>query len=219
MQISPVTLEGQHVRLEPLSTAHAEALIMAASDGELWNSTVTVVPDRATMAAYIEAALYGQSLGKELPFVIVRKSGTGVRPVNQAQRVTSPGNIVGTTRFYDIVTADRKAAIGYTWLAKSAQRTTVNTEAKLLLLTHAFDNWGCVRVELITDVLNQQSRAAILRLGAKQEGILRNHMILPSGRIRDSVCFSIIDSEWAEVEARLVAKLDSAFASLRLGVK
>jgi len=155
---------------------------------------------------------------------MVRKSGTGVPPVDQAQRqsgtgVPPAGKIVGTTRFYDIVTADRKVAIGYTWLAKSAQRTPVNTEAKLLLLTHAFDNWGCVRVELITDVLNQQSRAAILRLGAKQEGILRNHMILPSGRIRDSVCFSIIDSEWPDVKARLAAKLDSAFASLRLGVK
>ena len=198
MEIASITLEGQHVRLEPLSLAHSEPLIEAASDGELWNSTVTVVPDRSTMAAYIEAALYEQSLGKELAFVIIRKSGTGVPSVDK---------IVGTTRFYDIVTADRKVAIGYTWLAKSAQRTPVNTEAKLLLLTHAFDNWGCVRVELITDVLNQQSRAAILRLGAKQEGILRNHMILPSGRIRDSVCFSIIDSEWPEVKARLTAKL------------
>src|SRR5436309_382257 len=210
MEIASITLEGQHVRLEPLSLEHREPLIDAASDGELWNSTVTVVPDRSIMAAYIEAALYGQSLGDELPFVIIRKSGTGVAPV---------GKIVGTTRFYDIVTADRKVAIGYTWLAKTAQRTPVNTEAKLLLLTHAFDNWGCVRVELITDVLNQQSRAAILRLGAKQEGILRNHMILPSGRIRDSVCFSIIDSEWPEVKARLVAKLNSGFAPLRLGVK
>ena len=198
MEIASITLEGQHVRLEPLSLEHREPLIDAASDGELWNSTVTVVPDRSTMAAYIEAALYGQSLEKELPFVIIRKSETGVPPV---------GKIVGTTRFYDIVTADRKVAIGYTWLAKSAQRTPVNTEAKLLLLTHAFDNWGCVRVELITDVLNEQSRAAILRLGAKQEGILRSHMILPSGRIRDSVCFSIIDSEWPEVKARLLAKL------------
>lgn len=192
MEVSPVTLEGQHVRLEPLSLQHEEALNIAAADGELWNSAVTIVPDRAAMVAYIEVALHGQSLEKELPFVIIRKAS---------------GNIVGTTRFYDIEATHRKVTIGYTWLAKSAQRTSINTEAKLLLLTHAFDVWKCVRVELVTDVLNAQSRAAILRLGAKQEGILRNHMILPSGRIRDSVCFSIIDTEWPEVKARLVEKL------------
>src|SRR5207302_4104649 len=108
---------------------------------------------------------------------------------------------------YEIFPNDQKCAIGYTWLAKSAQRTSINTEAKLLLLTHAFEAWKCVRVELITDVRNEQSRAAILRLGAKQEGILRKHLILPSGRVRDSVFFSIIDDEWPEVKARLMAKL------------
>jgi RimJ/RimL family protein N-acetyltransferase len=100
-----------------------------------------------------------------------------------------------------------RAAIGYTWLSLSAQRTAVNTEAKLLLLTHAFEFWKCIRVELITDVLNQQSRDAILRLGATQEGILRNHMLMPNGRIRDSVCFSIIAAEWPEVKAGLAARL------------
>jgi RimJ/RimL family protein N-acetyltransferase len=114
---------------------------------------------------------------------------------------------VGTTRFYEIEPNDRRAAIGYTWLSASAQRTAINTEAKLLLLTHAFEHWQCIRVEFITDVLNQQSRAAILRLGAKQEGILRNHMIMPDGRIRDSVCFSIIAEEWPEVRTRLKSKL------------
>jgi RimJ/RimL family protein N-acetyltransferase len=193
VDVSPVTLEGQQVRLEPLALEHEEALNMAAADGELWNSTVTIVPNRAAMADYIEVALRGQSLGKELAFAIIRKAS---------------GNIVGTTRFYDIDSTHRKVTIGYTWLGKSAQRTAVNTEAKLLLLTHAFEHWNCVRVELVTDVLNVQSRAAILRLGARQEGILRNHMILPSGRIRDSVCFSIIDSEWPDVKARLTAKLD-----------
>ena len=193
MRISPVTLEGRHVRLEPLLAEHEEALIAAASDGELWNSTVTIVPTRATMAAYIEAALHGQAQGRELPLVIVQKTS---------------GEIVGTTRFYEIEPNDRRCAIGYTWLSKSTQRTAVNTESKLLLLTHAFEHWRCIRVELITDVLNQQSRAAILRLGAKQEGILRNHMIMPGGRIRDSVCFSIIAPEWPEVKARLEAKLD-----------
>jgi N-acetyltransferase len=195
MESSPVTLEGQHVRLEPLSLAHEAALITAASDGELWNSTVTIVPSSpATMIDYLQAALDGQKRGDELPFVIIRKTAGG-------------GSVVGTTRFYYLRPADRTAAIGYTWLAKSAQRTAVNTECKLLLLTHAFETWKCVRVELITDVLNEQSRAAILRLGAKQEGILRKHLILPSGRVRDSVVFSIIDDEWLEVKARLRDRL------------
>jgi RimJ/RimL family protein N-acetyltransferase len=192
MQIYPVTLAGHHVRLEPLSTAHAESLIAAAGDGELWNSTVTLVPSRENVGEYIDAALQGQANGRELPFVIMRKSSD---------------TLVGTTRFYDIERNDRRVAIGYTWLARSAQRSAINTEAKLLLLTHAFENWHCVRVELITDFLNEQSRAAILRLGAKQEGVLRNHMIMPGGRIRDSVCFSIIEAEWPEVKIRLFARL------------
>ncbi len=183
--------------------AHADRLINAASDGELWNSRVTIVPSApAKMIDYIQAALDGQAAGKELPFVIIRKSGTGVPPV------TASNAVVGTTRFYEIVRTDRRAAIGYTWLSKSAQRTSVNTESKLLLLTHAFEHWRCVRVELITDVLNQQSRTAILRLGAKQEGILRSHMIMPNGRIRDSIFFSIIAEEWPEVRARIKSKLE-----------
>ena len=194
VNISPITLEGRHVVLSPLTHAHAELLVAAASDGELWNTTVTIIPDSNGITSYIEAALAGQSRGKELPFVIINKSSN---------------EVVGTTRFYEIRSNDRAAAIGYTWLAKSAQRTLINTEAKLLLLTHAFETWQCVRVELITDVLNEQSRAAILRLGAKQEGILRRHLTLPSGRIRDSVVFSIIDSEWPEVKARLAAGLEA----------
>lgn len=192
MEISPITLEGQHVRLEPLTQAHAEPLIAAAGDGELWNTQVTIIPESAGMKDYIQTALDGQSRGSELPFVIISKLS------NQ---------IVGTTRFYEIFPADRRAAIGYTWLAKSAQRTPINTEAKLLLLTHAFKTWKCVRVELVTDVLNEQSRAAILRLGAKQEGILRKHLILPSGRVRDSVVFSIVDDEWPEVKERIEKRL------------
>ena len=194
MEISPVTLEGQHTRLEPLSPAHEEPLIAAAGEDELWNSIVTVVPSRDTMAEYIEAALTAQAQGTELPFVIIQKAS---------------GRVVGTTRFYYIQPQQRNAAIGYTWVATSAQRTAVNTEAKLLLLTHAFDHWRCVRIEFITDVLNQQSRAAILRLGARQEGILRKHLIMPNGRIRDSVCFSIIAEEWPEVKTNLTTKLNS----------
>ena len=209
MEISPVTLEGRHVRLEPLLQLHEESLIAAASDGELWNSTVTIVPTRATMATYIEAALHGQAQGRELPFVIIRKSGTGVPPVIHGQDARTSGEVVGTTRFYEIEAKDRRVAIGYTWLSKSTQRTAVNTESKLLLLTHAFEDWRCIRVELITDVLNQQSRTAILRLGAKEEGVLRRHMIMPNGRIRDSVVFSIIKEEWPAVKARLAAKLEA----------
>jgi len=194
VDISPVTLEGQYVVLSPLTLGHEETLTAAAGDGEVWKTTVTIIPDAAGMKSYVEAALFGQSLGKELPFIIIRKSS---------------GEVVGTTRFYDIDVHDRRAAIGYTWLAQSAQRTAINTETKLLLLTHAFEIWRCVRVELITDVLNEQSRAAILRLGAKQEGILRKHMILPSGRVRDSVVFSIIDDEWPGVKTALAAKLSS----------
>jgi len=194
MDVSPVTLEGQHVRLEPLAPAHAAPLVAAAADGELWKTSFTIIPDSAGINGYIEAALNGLAVGKELPFVTINKASN---------------EIVGTTRFYDISAPDRKAAIGYTWLSQSTQRTAINTEAKLLLLTHAFEVWRCVRVELITDVLNAQSRAAILRLGARQEGILRNHLTLPSGRIRDSVLFSIIDSEWPEVKANLTAKLRS----------
>lgn len=192
MEISPVILEGHDVRLEPLRADHAEALIAAANDGELWKSTVTIVPSRATMADYLSSALTAQAQGRELPFVIISKAA---------------GQIVGTTRFYNIEREHRTVEIGYTWLAATAQRTVVNTEAKFLLLQHAFETLRCIRVALITDALNQQSQKAILRLGAKQEGTLRNHMIMPDGRYRDSVCFSIIEAEWPEVREMLTAKL------------
>jgi RimJ/RimL family protein N-acetyltransferase len=192
MEVSPVILEGQHVRLEPLSLAHQEALIAAAGDGELWNSTVTIVPSRETIASYIGTALNAQAQGHALPFVIIRKES---------------GLVVGCTRFFHIERDHRRVEIGYTWLSAGAQRTSINTEAKLLLLTHAFEFWRCIRVEFFTDFLNHQSRTAILRLGAKQEGILRNHMIMPSGRYRDSVCFSITEAEWPDVRARLKGKL------------
>ena len=192
MEIEPVILEGRHVRLEPLTEAYAEALINASDDGQLWKSNMTIVPSRETMGDYLETALAAQANGRELPFVIVRK------PL---------GQVVGSTRFYNIERKDRNAEIGYTWISASAQRTAVNTEAKLLLLTHAFEVWRCIRVSFITDVLNQQSRTAILRLGAKEEGVLRNHLIMPGERYRDSVMFSIIEAEWPEVKAGLEARL------------
>ncbi len=185
------------MRLEPLSFAHQEPLNAAAADGELWNTPVTIIPRPDGMKGYIQFALDGLADGNQLPFVIIRKD-----PNAQDQ-------VVGSTRYYEVFPKDRKCAIGYTWLSRSAQRTPINTECKLLLLTHAFETWNCVRVELITDVLNEQSRTAILRLGAKQEGILRKHLILPSGRVRDSVFFSITDDEWPEVKAKLEAKLQS----------
>lgn len=192
MKVTPTVIEGQHVRLEPLTREHAGSLVRAAGDGEIWKSDVTIVPSADSIHQYIEDALRGLERGTELPFAIASKA---------------TGDVVGTTRFYEIVPADRRVAIGYTWLARSAQRTPVNTETKLLLLEYAFDYWKCIRVEFITDVLNEQSRAAILRLGAKQEGILRNHIIMPSGRIRDSVFFSVIAEEWPEVRADLERKL------------
>jgi RimJ/RimL family protein N-acetyltransferase len=192
MEILPETLEGPHVRLEPLSTSHEESLRSAAGDGELWNSTVTIVPSRETISAYIAAALRGQMEGNTLPFAVIRNAS---------------GCVVGSTRFFHIDRDHRRVEIGYTWLAASTQRSEVNTESKLLMLAHAFERWNCIRVEFVTDILNVQSRTAILRLGAKEEGVLRNHMIMPSGRYRDSVCFSIIEAEWAEIKSRLEARL------------
>jgi RimJ/RimL family protein N-acetyltransferase len=192
--IEPVTLTGRHVRLEPLSLAHQDALLEAASDGELWKLPYTIVPGKETIAEYIGRTLRAQELGIEQPFAIVD---------------LARNQIVGSTRYTVIDEANRKVEIGYTWLAHSAQRTPINTEAKYLLLRHAFENLHCIRVELITDVLNERSRAAILRIGATQEGILRNHMIMPNGRYRDSVCFSIIESEWPVVRDRLLERLNS----------
>jgi RimJ/RimL family protein N-acetyltransferase len=167
-------------------------LLAAAADGELWKLEITVVPNRATISDYLSTALRGQQQGRELPFVI---------------RYRASGTVCGMTRYRNMEPVHRRLRIGSTWLAKRWQKTVVNTEAKFLLLSHAFETWHTIRVELLTDVLNTQSRAAIERLGAKQEGILRNHMRMPSGRLRDSVCYSIIESEWPEVKRNLCAKL------------
>jgi N-acetyltransferase len=193
MKATPITLDGHHVQLRPLLLSDKELLVAAANDGELWRSSVTVVPTYATIDSYIGAALDAQERGSEIPFVIVRKGSD---------------QIVGSTRYYGIEQMHRRLEIGYTWLAASAQRTPVNTEAKLLLLTHAFEALRAVRVGFITDVLNLESRTAILRIGAKEEGILRNHMIMPDGRCRDSVFYGITCSEWPEIKAALAAKLE-----------
>ncbi|WP_321918831.1 GNAT family N-acetyltransferase [Burkholderia cepacia] len=185
-------LTGERVELRPFERSDRQALLDAAADGLLWNLKVTVVPGPDTIDAYIDTALQGRSAGTVMPFTIVDRAS---------------GRAIGSTRFWKIDRKNRKLEIGHTWLSESAQRTRANTEAKWLLLGYAFDVLQCVRVQFTTDELNEQSRAAILRLGAKQEGIVRHERIMPDGRKRNSVRFSIIDDEWPEVRARLMAKL------------
>ncbi|RXV67781.1 N-acetyltransferase [Burkholderia stabilis] len=186
------TLTGERIELRPLDASDRQALLDAAADGQLWNLKVTAVPSAETVDAYIDTALKGRAAGTVMPFVIVDRAS---------------GRVIGSTRFWKIDRTHRKLEIGHTWLSESAQRTRANTEAKWLLLTYAFDTLHCVRVQFTTDELNEKSRAAILRLGAKQEGIVRHERIMPDGRKRNSVRFSIIDDEWPEVSARLAAKL------------
>ncbi|VTU22858.1 Putative ribosomal N-acetyltransferase YdaF [Variovorax sp. SRS16] len=186
------TLTGDTVELRPLRAEDRQALLAAAADGELWNSKLTVIPGPGTVDAYIDAALAGREAGTVMPFAIVLRRN---------------GRVVGSTRFWKIDAVHRKLEIGSTWLSASMQRTGVNTEAKLLLLTHAFEALDSVRVQFTTDELNERSRAAILRLGAKQEGIVRNERIMPDGRKRNSVRFSIIDAEWPGVKAALTKKM------------
>ena len=190
--LEPPILTGERVELRPLDSSDRQALLDAAADGQLWNLKVTVVPGPDTIDAYIDTALQGRSAGTVMPFAIVDRAS---------------GRVIGSTRFWKIDRKNRKLEIGHTWLSESAQRTRANTEAKWLLLGYAFDVLQCVRVQFTTDELNEKSRAAILRLGAKQEGIVRHERIMPDGRKRNSVRFSIIDDEWPEVRARLLAKL------------
>ncbi|SPB17676.1 N-acetyltransferase GCN5 [Caballeronia novacaledonica] len=187
------TLTGHRTQLRPLQQADRGALLDAAADGELWNLSVTVVPNEATIDRYLDTALAGRDAGTVMPFAIVR---------------ADDARVVGSTRFWKIDRANRKLEIGHTWLAASTQRTGINTEAKYLLLTHAFETMHCVRVQFTTDELNEKSRAAILGIGAKQEGIVRHERIMPDGRKRNSVRFSIIDDEWPGVKAMLLARLN-----------
>jgi RimJ/RimL family protein N-acetyltransferase len=186
--LKPPTLIGNQIELRPLQPDHREAMLSAAADGELWNLKVTAVPSARTIDSYIATAVAGRDAGSMLPFVIVQQAS---------------GRIIGSTRFWKIDRANRKMEIGHTWLSQSVQRTGVNTEAKYLLLGYAFEVLQAVRVQFTTDELNDKSRAAILRIGAKQEGIVRHERIMPDGRKRNSVRFSIIDDEWCEVKARL----------------
>jgi RimJ/RimL family protein N-acetyltransferase len=194
MVVFPVMLEGVHVRLEPLAKAHLAGLAEVGLDEELWRWIPVPVRTVDEMAAYLETALGEQERGVSLPFAIVEKA---------------TGRAIGSTRYGNIDRTHHRLEIGWTWVARNWQRTAMNTEAKYLLLKHAFELLGCMRVELKTDSLNERSRAAILRIGAREEGIFRNHMITANGRIRHSVYFSIIDSEWPAVRARLESVLNS----------
>jgi N-acetyltransferase len=192
MEIQPITLEGRRVRLEPLGLAHFEQLCEAGLDFDLWRWTPQNVRAPEDMRAYIEQALEEQARGISLPFATIDQAS---------------GKAIGSTRFTNISMPNFRVEIGATWIAKMWQRTGANTEAKYLMLRHAFEKLSCIRVELKTDSRNQQSREAILRLGAKEEGMLRNHMLTWTGRIRHTVYYSIIDSEWPEVKARLEERL------------
>jgi Acetyltransferases, including N-acetylases of ribosomal proteins len=188
MEIRRVTLDGRRVRLQPMLRDHLDDLTRAGAFEELWKLTNARADSPEGMTQYVSAALSDQERGTSLPFVTIDKAS---------------GEIVGSTRFGNIDPANRRAEIGWTWITPVFQRTYVNSEAKLLMLTHAFETWGCARVELKTDVLNSKSRNAMLRMGASEEGILRKHMLTYSGRWRDSVYYSVLDTEWPAVKQRL----------------
>jgi RimJ/RimL family protein N-acetyltransferase len=187
------TLRGRHVQLEPLRPEHADALRAAASDGRLWELAFTNVPMPGDVGAWLDAALAKQAAGEQLAFTVR----------------AADGRIVGSTRYYELLPDTPRLCIGYTWYARSVQRTGLNTEAKLLLLAHAFEALRCASVGFHTSTLNLASRAAIARLGAREEGILRQHLRHRDGSLRDTVCFSILDREWPAVKAGLRAKLDA----------
>jgi RimJ/RimL family protein N-acetyltransferase len=190
----PVTLSNPYVRLEPLAPAHVPALARVGLDPALWPWIPAPITSIDEMQSYVARALDEQARGQSLPFAIV-----------DAQRE----EVVGTTRYAAIDVPNRRLEIGWTWVARDRQRTPVNTSAKRLLLAHAFEALDVNRVELKTDVLNQQSRNAILRIGATQEGILRQHVRCASGRMRDTVYFSILASEWPDVRHRLDQRLSA----------
>jgi RimJ/RimL family protein N-acetyltransferase len=192
MDIRPVVLDGVQVRLEPLSLDHLPALIAVGLEPELWRWTTQLVRTPGEMEDYVRGALAEQAAGRALPFATVEKASQ---------------TVVGSTRFGAIDPPNRRVEIGWTWLAPRWQRTALNTEAKYLMMRHAFEQWDCVRVEFKTDVLNTKSRQALLRIGAKEEGILRSHLITATGRIRDTVYFSVTAPEWPAVRAALEAKL------------
>src|SRR5262249_9293226 len=188
MRVGPITLEGNVVRLEPLERRHVAGLCEVGLDPQIWQWYAVPIRNAEEMAAAVETALDERARGASLPFAIVERAS---------------GRVVGSTRYMNIDAMNHRVEIGWTWLAPAWQRSTINTEAKYLLLRHAFEKLGCIRVEFKTDSLNERSRAAILRIGAQEEGTFRNHMITASGRLRHSVYYSIVQAEWPQVRARL----------------
>jgi N-acetyltransferase len=184
----PVTLRAADVTLEPLAQRHRDDLVEAVKDGELWNLWYTAIPHPDKMSAEIERRLSLQATGSMLPFAVIEKAS---------------GKAVGMTTYMNIEAAHRRVEIGSTWYRKRVQRTPLNTQCKLLLLTHAFETLGCIAVEFRTHFFNQQSRRGIERLGAKLDGILRSHQIGTDGRLRDTCVYSIVAAEWPTVKAHL----------------
>src|SRR5438477_3273371 len=190
--LEPVTLRGAHAHLEPLSPNHYDGLVEAVKDGELWKLWYTFIPKADDMRKEIDRRLGLQAKGSMLPFTVF----------------DADGKIAGMTTYMNVDAVNRRVEIGSTWYAKRVQRSAVNTQCKLLLLTHAFENLDCIAVEFRTHFFNHQSRRGIERLGAKQDGILRNHVIAPNGTLRDTVVFSIIAGEWPTVKAHLDYQLN-----------
>ena len=191
-KLEPITLEGKYIILRPPLLDDIEGLSIAARDGEIWTSHFSRFPHPNEIPKYIREMLDLSSNGLILPFITIDKDSN---------------TIIGTTRYLNIDYENHRLEIGHTWIAKSWRKTYVNTEAKFLMLQYAFEKLACIAVEIRTDVLNTVSRKAIQRLGAKQDGILRHHKIMRDGRIRDTVCYSIIKPEWKQVKANLIEKL------------
>lgn len=195
MEINTFTLEGKFIRLEPLSPEkHLADLCAIGLNAEIWRWSPQQIKTETDLQKYIETALNEQRQGISLPFATVLKEA---------------GKAIGSTRFGNIDRKNKRVEIGWTWIGCEFQRTFVNTEAKFLMLRHAFETWNCNRVELKTDALNERSRRAIVRLGAKEEGILRKHVVTDSGRLRDTVYFSVLDDEWSSVKENLLNKLQA----------
>lgn len=190
--LEPVTLQGQYARLEPLSHDHIDGLVGAVSDGELWKLWYTFIPTADNMKKEIDRRLGLFASGSMLPFTVF----------------DAEGKVAGMTTYMNVDASNRRVEIGSTWYAKRVQRSAVNTQCKLLLLTHAFETMNCIAVEFRTHFFNHQSRRGIERLGAKQDGILRSHQIAPNGTLRDTVVYSIIASEWPTVKAHLTYQLN-----------
>jgi RimJ/RimL family protein N-acetyltransferase len=191
--VEPVTLTGEHASIEPLGREHEEALSRAAADGELWRLWYTTIAPPEKMAEYIATALDMRERLGAMPFVVREKPS---------------GEIVGCTRYFNVDETNHRLEIGHTWYSKRVQRGPINTECKLLLLTHAFEKLRCIAVEFRTHWFNHASRTAIARLGAKQDGVLRNHQLSADGSKRDTVVFSIIDGEWPAVKQHLRYQLE-----------